>query len=97
MINTNRENTMIEKVTDIDGTVTFREAEESKTELPTHITNGIKHHFQPGDQIKQYDEDSFFIIYGDVVRINKKTITIEYESWYGKVQKRVCPSTLNWD
>lgn len=89
---------MIEKVTDIDGTVTFREIKEVETELPTHYTNGIKHHFSVGDRIKYYPENDWYIAYGDVVRINKKTITISWEGNFGLTHiKRVCPSRLNFD
>lgn len=68
------------------------------TDIPTIITNGIKHHFSVGDKIKHYPKDSFFVTYGDVIRINKKSITISWVGNFGVVYtKRVCPSTLNWD
>ena len=59
------------------------------------ITNGIKHHFSAGDLIKWYPKDSFFHYYGDVIRVNKKTITIRLE-YTGEIT-RVSPSELNWD
>ena len=90
-----------ERVTDINGNVSYRQVEYKETPLPTHITNGIKHHFSVGDQIKYYPDNGYwegFVIYGDVVRINKKTITISWEGNFGIIHKeRVCPSRLNWD
>lgn len=62
------------------------------------VTDGIKHYFSPGDQIKYYPEDSWMVIYGDVVRVNQKTITISWEGNFGVIYtERVDPRRLNYD
>lgn len=63
--------------------------------LPTNITDGYTHHFSAGDQIKWFPKDSMFHHYGDVVRVNKTTITIKCERMLSTV--RVDPRELNFD
>lgn len=61
--------------------------------LPTSVTDGYEHHFSSGDQIKWFPADSMFHHYGDVIRVNKKTITVKVEG----VNIRVNPRELNFD
>lgn len=63
--------------------------------LPTSITDGYTHHFSAGDEIKWFPKDSFFHHYGDIVRINKKTITIRCSDMMSDVL--VDPRELNFD
>jgi len=66
--------------------------------LPTTITDGFKHHYSVGDEIKWFPNEAWVPYYGDVVSINKKTISIKYQT-YGNSTKtaRVDPRELNFD
>ena len=54
--------------------------------------------FIPGDAVKVYDNDALCgclaVRYGDVVRVNKKTVTVKLESGSNI---RVKPENLNYD
>lgn len=86
-----------EKTTNINGKVSYRPidvaTELPESTLPTTVTDGYTHHFSVGDEIKWCRRDSFFVQYGDVIRINKRSITIKCNGSTSTVD----PRELNFD